>query len=125
MKVEEDATANLTPKSTTKQVSPEAFSAEHLIEDETNLVSEEDEKPDTDWCTFEDFCKICTLDISESDKMTRWHNLFYDSITKIFSDAESLLLRNRSTENFEKKDGLFLEMVSFKEKSQQSQPFKS
>ena len=125
MKVEEDATANLTPKSTTKQVSPEAFSAEQLIEDETNLVSEEDEKPDTDWCTFEDFCKICTLDISESDKMTRWHNLFYDSITKIFSDAESLLLRNRSTENFEKKDGLFLEMVSFKEKSQQSQPFKS
>ena len=80
-------------------------------------MTEEEEKPDTDWCTFEDFCKICTLDISEADKMTRWSNLLYNSITKIFMDSESMLLRNRSTENFEKKDGLFLEMVSFVEKS--------
>ena len=80
-------------------------------------MSEEDEKPDTDWCTFDDFCKICTLDISESDKMTRWSNLLYSSITKVFLDTESLLLRNRSTESFVKKDGLFLEMVSFTEKA--------
>ena len=80
------------------------------------MLSEEDEKPDTDWCTFEDFCKICTLDITEADKMTRWSNLLYSQMTKIFLETEGMLLRNRSTENFVKKDGLFLEMVSFVEK---------
>ena len=80
LKVEaDDDAADLSRASTPKQESPSAEQVEQLLEaqDDTNLVSEEDEKPDTDWCTFDDFCKICTLDISESDKMTRWSNLLY------------------------------------------------
>ena len=69
--------------------------------------SNEEQPPDTDWCTFDDYERCCGPELTHADRRKNWHVFLKEKALETLAEVEKYLVRNRRNVVFKKKDAFF------------------
>lgn len=72
---------------------------------------EEDEATMAEWCTFDDFDRLCSPELTLSEKKENWVKFVGTRAQELIHDASSYMVRNRRYEILSKEDGLFTDVA--------------